>query len=132
MITLYDAVDDITVELPNDLEWVDEFDWNPVAQAIDYTLTGTLLIDEGTRQAGRFITLEGKEDMGWVTRQVVIALQGRRDISGREFTLTLPDARSFQVMFRQSDTPVQAAAVLPWKQSANEDWYTLSLKFMEI
>jgi len=133
MITLYDASDDITIELPDDLHWVDEFDWSPVAQSAEYTLGGCLVIEESAKLAGRPITLGGAhDDMGWVTRETVLALQGRRNIPGRTFTLTLKDARTFTVVFRQSDTPITAVPVLAWNQTESGHWYSLALRFMEV
>ena len=54
--------------LPGDMMWTDEFNWSPVERSIDYSLTGALIVDIGTRQAGRTITLEGADDAGWLPR----------------------------------------------------------------
>ena len=43
--------------LPAGMIWQDEFDWSPALSAQEYSLTGALVIDAGTRQAGRPITL---------------------------------------------------------------------------
>ena len=60
-----------TVALPDALSWVDEFAWSSVEQTKTYTSTGALLIEEGVKQAGRPITLEGAEDRTWCTRALV-------------------------------------------------------------
>lgn len=43
--------------LPSGLVWSDEFAWTPVAQNIERTLTGALVIEEATKTAVRPITL---------------------------------------------------------------------------
>ena len=47
-----------TIQIPRGLVWVDEHDWTPVESATEYSITGALLVDAGTRLAGRPITLE--------------------------------------------------------------------------
>ena len=59
-----------SVNLPKDLQWVDELTWNTVAQSVEYSLTGALLIQEGVKQKGRHITLAGLDNMAWITRGV--------------------------------------------------------------
>ncbi len=63
------TLDDI--ELPDDLLWVNEFDWNPVEQNIERSLSGALLVQEQGKLQGRPIVLSGGEDAGWVPRSVV-------------------------------------------------------------
>ena len=70
-ITLTHAPSSTTVTLPDALSWADEYAWSPVEQAKTYTTTGALLIEEGVKQAGRPITLEGSEDSTWCTRALV-------------------------------------------------------------
>ncbi|HCR1765151.1 TPA: hypothetical protein ONB22_005849, partial [Pseudomonas aeruginosa] len=45
------------VELGDQFEWVDEFTWDAVAQEQERSLTGALLVQEGTKLHGRPITL---------------------------------------------------------------------------
>jgi len=47
-----------SVELDDQFEWVDEFEWDAVAQEQERSLTGALLIQEGTKLYGRPITLK--------------------------------------------------------------------------
>ncbi|WP_420795629.1 hypothetical protein, partial [Endozoicomonas atrinae] len=60
-----------SITLPDDLLWINEFDWNPVEQSQERTLTGALLIQEQSKQYGRSIELSGGQDAGWVTRSTV-------------------------------------------------------------
>jgi hypothetical protein len=125
------TLDDII--LPPDLHWDDEFDWTPVAQAVDYTLAGALEIQVGTRLAGRPITLVGGEGKAWTTRATVLLLQAKAALPGEEMTLTLNDARTFTVAFRHGDgQPVEARPIIPYNTPAAGDYYALTLRLMEV
>lgn len=51
---------DEAVRLHPQFFWVDEFDWQALAQSDSvYTLTGAMDIQQGTKKAGRPITLNG-------------------------------------------------------------------------
>ena len=70
------------VFLPKDLEWVDESTWSPVEQSLEYSLQGSLFIQEGVKLKGRTITLQGKDDMSWINREVFDKLILMRNIQG--------------------------------------------------
>ena len=97
--------------LPRGMVWVDEFDWHAVAKATEYSLTGALLIDAATRQAGRAITLQAQDDAGWITRSVLQQLYALATDAGATHTLTLADGRAFSVQFASGDNPVQARPI---------------------
>ncbi|MFO7582113.1 hypothetical protein, partial [Guyparkeria sp.] len=94
-----------TITLPGDLEWTDEFDWTPVEQSHEPSLTGALIIDESARLTGRPVTLSGGENFGWITRDTVEALYLLLT-PGRVMTLTLADARTLSVTWRHGDGPI--------------------------
>ena len=48
--------------LPDGLVWSDEDAWSPIAQSIEYGLTGSQIINEAVKQGGRPITLRGVKD----------------------------------------------------------------------
>lgn len=85
------------ITLPAGLRWEDEFAWSPLAQASEYSLTGSLLVEQTTRLAGRPITLVGGQSFAWLTRSEVSTLKTLLD-TGAELTLTLHDARVFTVL----------------------------------
>lgn len=78
-----------TVELSDRLDWTDEFAWTPVAQTLDYSVTGALLINWGTRQAGRPITLEGTQTAAWASRTTCAVLAGWANQAGIVLQLVL-------------------------------------------
>ena len=48
-----------TITLPDDLLWINEFEWNPVKQTTKRSLTVALLVQEGQLINGRPIVLSG-------------------------------------------------------------------------
>ena len=122
-----------TIELPDDLEWVDEFTWTPVTQKTDYGATGALFIQESTKQAGRTITLEGEENMCWITRETALALQALYAQADLEMTLTLNDSRTFTVRFLQSGVPVDLSPVRKGSYFNTGDYFKInSIKLIEV
>ncbi|NJD63906.1 MAG: hypothetical protein FIB00_01450 [Chloroflexi bacterium] len=133
---LKNLTDGVVLALPDDLLWTDEHAWSPVVANISYLLTGALLVQSGTRQAGRPITLVGAADMAWVTRAVVDTLYGWAAdplaVDSGRFELTLADARVFIVAFRFGDTAIEAEPVLGFPARSGSDYYRLTLRMMEI
>lgn len=118
------------ITLPSDLIWSDEFDWTPMQQNESYTLSGALVIETGLKLKGRQITLTSGEDV-WIDRQTVVALYAKLS-SSAVMVLTLNDARVFNVIFRNSQQPLQATPIIDYATPDNADWYSLSLKLMQV
>nr|DAJ92832.1 MAG TPA: hypothetical protein [Caudoviricetes sp.] len=126
----------VALPLPDDLLWSDEHAWSPAVANASYLITGALLIQSSTRQAGRPITLVGPSDMAWVTRAAVNQLHGWAAApltahSGR-FELTLRDARVFTVAFRHQEAAIEAEPVLGFPAQADTDFYRITLRLMQI
>jgi len=122
--------------LPDDLLWSDEHSWSPVVTSVSYLITGSLLVQSATRQAGRAITLVGAADMAWVTRSSVNVLREwaalpLEELSGR-FELTLSDARLFTVAFRHGDGAIETEPVTGFPARSDSDFYRITLKLMQI
>ena len=125
-----------TLTLPDDLLWSDEHGWSPVVSSVSYLITGALLVQSATRQAGRDITLVGAADMAWVTRSVVNELRDwaalpLASVTGR-FELTLMDGRVFTVAFRHADGAMEAEPVTGFPARNDNDFYRITLKLMQI
>ena len=126
MITLDD------LSLPPDLWWSDETDWCPVDQSADYSLEGSLIVEESVKQAGRTITLEGGNNRAWVRRSLVLQLQAMAAEPGKEMELVIHDQR-FTVIFRRSaGLAVEARSKKKMSPPADQDYYTLVLRFLVI
>lgn len=98
-------------ETANGLRWSDEFSWTPIAQTVDYSLTGALILQEGERLAGRPLTLSGGRRWAWITRANLHALQALLDAVTQR-TLTLHDGRQIPVVPRRdTDGPLRVTAV---------------------
>lgn len=126
-ITLSDGT--TTIDLPADLEWQDEFDWTPVEQSTEYSLTGALIVQSGAMQAGRPITLYGGREGAWIKRAKLEQLYAMASVSGLQMTLQLW-GRTFTVMFRE--TPLNAE---PIRRLADPgpDWnYAITINLMEV
>ncbi|WP_419534730.1 hypothetical protein [Endozoicomonas sp.] len=122
-----------SITLPDDLLWINEFDWNPVEQSQERTLTGALLVQEQSKQYGRSIELSGGQDAGWVTRSTVASLLTLSETANNVMTLTLPDLRQFSVIFdRTSGSPVEAQQILPFAFPDDDYQYSLTLRLLTV
>lgn len=125
-----------SVVLPHDLLWSDEFSWSPVVTNISYTLPGSLVVESSKKLSGRPITLQSQlDDMGWVKRSDVLTLLNWAAIENQQFRLDLEystDSRQFTVIFDQSNSPILANPVKGFPSHASDDWFRLTLKFIEV
>lgn len=122
------------LSLPAGMIWQDEFDWSPALSSLEYSLTGALVIDGGTRQSGRPITLAASDDRGWsgMTRDKLLALRSKAAVAGATYALLLADGRTFNVAFRPGEEPITARQV--WdREVPPADWpYIVTLRLIEI
>lgn len=132
-ITLTHTASSTTLTLPDALSWADEYTWSPVQQSKTYTTTGALLIEEGVKQAGRPITLEGSEDRTWCTRAVVDQLHAWAQTTGMVLVLTLRGL-AHTVTFDHERGALQGLPVLFYADGSIEsvDWYVPTLRFLEL
>ncbi|OED50518.1 hypothetical protein ACH42_01030 [Endozoicomonas sp. (ex Bugula neritina AB1)] len=122
-----------TITLPDDLLWINEFDWNPVEQSTQRSLTGALLVQEQKQSFGRPIELSGGDEAGWVSRSTVVDLMALSTIANKVMTLTLPDLRTYSVIFdRQSGNPVEAQQVIPFAYPDDDFQYSLRIRLMTV
>lgn len=130
MITLTDGT--TTLTLPDDLDWVDEFTWQPVEQSAEYALTGALVVESAAKQSGRPITLEGADDRAWMTRATLAQLQAWEQQAGLVLQLTVRGVQR-DVMFRHQDKGIDnVAQILFYSDPQAGTWYRCTLRFMEV
>lgn len=128
-----------SIALPDDLEWVDEFDYSRTAQQVDYALSGALIVEEAARLQGRPITLRswqsGNTYAALADRATVIALQAQADTprdQASPMALELPDGRTTTVLFRHGEKGISAR---PWKHIVPQlatDLYLIELRLMAV
>lgn len=116
--------------LPSDLIWTDEFKWNPVERATEYSVTGALVVDVGERLAGRPITLESGDAGGWLPRSTLVSLYSMAGDPDLAIVLTHADGRTFNVTF--AEPPFEAEPVIDYDVPASGDWYRLTLRLIEV
>ncbi|ANP79312.1 hypothetical protein A134_23140 [Vibrio crassostreae 9CS106] len=118
-----------SVEFTDDLEWVDELSYTPVAQSYETSVMGSLLVQEGMLTAGRPVTLVGGGDV-WVDYKTVKALREMLTKTGLKLTLVSGDVIS--VKFRHQDTPIEAMPIQRRRSYDDTAKFTLTLRFMEL
>ena len=124
-----------TVDLPNDMFWVDEHKWTPAVAKTTYSLTGALIIEGAAKLTGRPITLQPPSDMAWLPRTVVDTLRQWSATPNRRFKLVLEypsDTRQFTVVFRHQDTPLEAEPVKGFPGHDSADWFKVTLRFTDV
>lgn len=114
------------------LEWVDEFEWDAVAQEQDRSLAGNLIVQEGLKVYGRPITLSSN-GAAWFVLSLVRQLEILRDQPGRVMPLTLPDGREFYVIFNRANGAALEARPL-WRQvnPGPDALYELTLRLITV
>lgn len=91
-----------SIELDDQLEWADEFEWDAVEQDRERSVAGHLIVQEGLKLHGRPITLRSNGG-AWTPLSVVRQLELLRDQVRKVMPLVLPDGREFHVMWRRSE-----------------------------
>lgn len=131
MATLSDGVTTITI--PDDLVWIDEFDFSPVSQSIERTIGGSFIVDEAPLLHGRPVTLQGGEFV-WMTKQTLVDIQTLASVAGKVLTLTLADGQVLDVIFRRdngnpfSGEPVRRKTV----QENTVNYRNITLRFYTV
>ena len=132
-----------TLSLPRSLVWVDEFQWTAPLRAQEYSITGALIVDVATRQAGRPITLQGFDDGGnrYVAPMTLAQLNALRALEevagGADMTLALlgsgETTRTFTVRFRRTDGPAIEARPIKYQIPAEAgDWFLVTLRLIQV
>ncbi len=119
-----------TLELPNEMVWVDEFAWCSVATTSNKTIQGKPIVTStqiGT-DSGRPVTLSSQN--AWATRAIVMELFNWTHEAQKVMSLTMNDNRIYTVRFRHWDQPVLTAPTvmdeMAW--ATEETLCVLSLK----
>lgn len=118
------------LEFAQDMHWVDEFAWSAISQTQPvYSLAGAVLVQQGMKQAGRPITLDG--EWVWYGRALVETLRDWTDVPNLKMNLTHYDGRQFTVGFRYHDTALNKVEPVRYATpEAGSDRYTLAIQLM--
>lgn len=113
------ANDDVSIVIPDALEWTDEFDFSPVTQDVQRTIGGSFIVQEAGLLFGRPITLEGGEQV-WMLRSVFRQIVQLAETVGAKYTLTLADGTEYTVIFRRDGREAPVRAVPLWRKNIQE------------
>ena len=114
------------------LEWVDEFAWDPVAQEQERSLSGAFHISEGVKLFGRPITL-ASNDAAWFTLATVRALEALRDQMGVRMQLVLPTGANHWVTWNRADgAPLEVTPLWRRVLPRSDDLYLLTLRLITV
>lgn len=121
-----------SVNLPDDLDWEDEFAWTPVSQSVEYSVSGALIVQHSQRTAGRLITLAGSDNRAWVALDDVIQLDAWSHLAGLVLTLTIRgNPRS--VIFRHGDgAPFEAREIFGRTPESADQQFVITARFLEV
>lgn len=119
-----------SVELSDDLVWIDRYKQSPVAQSAYRTLGGNLVVFSQALLEGRNITLEAQTNMGWLTEEQVAALLDLAKVPGAVYNLTIYN-ETYKVVFRHHEAP--ALEMQPIVDGAEPSgWYTGTIKLTTV
>jgi hypothetical protein len=121
-----------TINLP-ELDWEDEFAWNPVTQRTGRTLSGALWVHSYGLTGGRPITLRANERSGWMTRATLLALQAYADVAApaSPFVLSI-HGTDYDVVFDHEKRAIEAQPVVNYAEPIAEDHYVVTLRFLAV
>ncbi len=125
-VTLSDGTN--TIELPADIQWVNEFDWSAIEQEEEHSVAGNLIVHQGEKLAGRPINLESGQG-SWVMRSVVLQIQAFYN-SAADLTLSFWGT-DYTVAFKRPDG-FSATEVTRLANPGPEHFYTINLAFLEV
>lgn len=116
-----------TLDLPYQIEWIDRDDWAPVAQEVDQTLGGNLVVWQRPILHGRPITLQADPAVCWIADADRAAIVAMAQTIGASFTLEW-DGDLYTVAFRHHEPPaVQLRALFP-----HGDTFSGNILLMEV
>ncbi len=124
-----------TVSLEDGFLWSDEFDWKPIEQKLERSITGAAIIQEGRKQSGRPITLNPANDgMGWIKLRDLRKVQAW-SVLHEQFTLEFEwphDMRQFEVIFNHEAGALEAKPVKGIPAISLDDYLNVTLRFLEL
>lgn len=122
----------VALELPDDMLWADEFDWRPVVQNTQYTVTGALVVEAAAKQAGRPITLQGGADYAWMPRSTLLTLQQWAAQPGLVLLLSIRGEAARSVVFDHQNGAIRATPIIDYADPGSTDDYAVTLRFLEV
>ena len=122
------------VTMGPDLFWSDEHTWVPVAQTVERTLSGAIVIDAAVNsEAGRPITLQSRDaQASWQAYSVLQSLKTWWATPGQQMTLVFRGFSYLVVWRHQDDRALEAEPVVDYSDPAGADFYLITLRLMKV
>ncbi len=117
--------------LPDDLQWVDEFDWTEVQESRSYSVAGALLIDRRSKLAGRPITLRGDINAAWAARSVALTLRAWAQQLEPTLTLLYRGA-TYSVAFDHLQQPLEVTPIVDYAEPQATDFCFFTIRLITI
>ncbi len=118
--------------LSGSLQWNDRFSHTPVAQEVHTTLGGNPVVYSKSLQGNRPVTLEAREDTGWLTGAMVTAIMAMASVPGAVYTLNF-HGEVLNVMFAHHESPaIDLRPLQPKAIPEPEDYYVGTIKFFTV
>lgn len=115
------------LELPENLYWSNEFKFKGIAQSVERTVAGALIIESAPLVYGQKITLMG----AWSKRELVIGLKALESSGGVvEFVDNAEQVRS--VVFDIEADGLQAELLSPEVAPDSETLYELTINLLTV
>lgn len=120
-----------TVPLSDDFEFVDQYSWNQLQMRKVYSVTGALIVQTGSKQTGRSITLRGDEEHAWVSRADLATLRTLAATPGAVLTLVHRGA-TYTVIFDNEAGAIESTPVADFDDEDTADFFFTTLRFIVV
>lgn len=130
------------IDIPDDIQWTDEFTSWKVGQVVRHSLTGALILHQSALQAGRPITLESGQEGGAffapVSLDVLRALQASEEsASATPFDVVLPShnsgTRTFSCLWRRDGGDAITARPIRFiAPYIDADFFAVTLRLIQV
>lgn len=133
MITLTDKSGK-TIQLSDHLIWKDWGKYSQVEQSQEYSIDGSLVIEQTVKKAGMPITLSAEPDQGLKYRRDVEPIQQMMLANiDHPMILKLHDQSTYNVLFSCVDgTPIEATPLVEYADPVSSDYIGLTLRFIVV
>jgi hypothetical protein len=129
-ITLYSNIEGVTLTLPSELIWQDEFTWNDVKSQGFYSIVGDFIIQNNATDKGRPVTLAG--DNAAIKRNDLLTLTEWANILNHTMVLSIHD-RTFDVIFRHWDGALEQSTPFGgYSNPTDGNYYLLTVRLVTI
>lgn len=120
-----------TLTLPDHLLWPNEFNWTATQANQQYSVGGALLVNTGTKLAGRPITLQGGADHGWAQRGQALTLRSWADDPASTMTLVYRGT-TYSVRFAATEAPFTFTPKVDYSNPIDTDVGFFSLQLVTL